>query len=165
MLSVTDATEPALEASPLARVEPEQATVPPAGVLVALLPAHDEEATLPAALASLAAQTRRPDRVVVVADNCTDRTEDVARAGGAEVFRTVGNTHKKAGALNQVLAGLLPALDDDDLVLVMDADSLLDPGFLAAARVMLDDRSPRHHRHHRGLGGVGGTFRGGPGGD
>ena len=73
---------------------------------MALLPAHDEEASLPAALASLAAQTRRPDRVVVVADNCTDRTEDVARAAGAEVFRTVGNTHKKAGALNQVLAGL-----------------------------------------------------------
>ena len=65
---------------------------------------------------------------MVVADNCTDRTEDVARAGGAEVFRTVDNTHKKAGALNQVLAGLLPGLDDDDLVLVMDADSLLDPG-------------------------------------
>jgi hypothetical protein len=83
LLSVTHATEPALEASPLDRVEPEQATVLPAGALVALLPAHDEEAALPAALASLAAQTRRADRVVVVADNCTDRTEDVARAGGA----------------------------------------------------------------------------------
>ena len=131
---------------------------------MALLPAHDEEATLPAALASLAAQTRPPDRVVVVADNCADRTEDVARAAGAEVFRTVENAHKKAGALNQVLAGLLPALDDDDLVLVMDADSLLDPGFLAAARARLAGSGPRHHRHRRGLGGVGGTFRGGPGG-
>ena len=131
---------------------------------MALLPAHDEEATLPAALASLAAQTRRPDRVVVVADNCTDRTEDVARAGGAEVFRTVGNTQKKAGALNQVLAGLLPGLSDEDLVLVMDADSLLDPGFLAAARARLAGSGPRHHLHRRGLGGVGGTFRGGPGG-
>jgi cellulose synthase/poly-beta-1,6-N-acetylglucosamine synthase-like glycosyltransferase len=100
----------------------------------------------------------------VVADNCTDRTEDVARAAGAEVFRTVENTHKKAGALNQVLAGLLPALDDDDLVLVMDADSLLDPGFLAAARAKLDGGSLLHQRHRRELGGVGGTFRGGPGG-
>jgi poly-beta-1,6-N-acetyl-D-glucosamine synthase len=164
LLSVTHATEPAFEASPLDRVEPEQATVLPAGTLVALLPAHDEEAALPAALASLAAQTRRADRVVVVADNCTDGTEDVARAGGAEVFRTVGNTHKKAGALNQVLAGLLPGLGDEDLVLVMDADSLLDPGFLAAARARLAGGGPRHHRHRRGLGGVGGTFRGGPGG-
>jgi cellulose synthase/poly-beta-1,6-N-acetylglucosamine synthase-like glycosyltransferase len=131
---------------------------------VALLPAHNEEANLPAALASLRAQTRRPDRIVVVADNCTDRTEELARAAGAEVFRTVDNGHKKAGALNQALSGLLPALHDDDLVLVMDADSLLDPRFLEAARAKLDGSSPLHERHRRELGGVGGTFRGGPGG-
>ncbi len=136
----------------------------PTGVLVALLPAHDEESTLPAALDSLEAQTRRPDRVVVVADNCTDRTEEVARAGGAEVFRTVGNTAKKAGALNQVLEVLLPTLGDDDLVLVMDADSLLDDTFLATARATLDGTRSLHERHRRELGGVGGTFRGGPGG-
>ena len=164
MSSVLDLSAPALSASPLGWVDHEQITVLPAAALGALLPAHDEEATLPAALASLAAQTRRPDRVVVVADNCTDRTEDVARAAGAEVFRTVGNTHKKAGALNQVLAGLLPGLGDEDLVLVMDADSLLDPGFLAAARARLVRTGPRHHRRRLGLGGVGGTFRGGPGG-
>ena len=121
MLSVTDATEPAFRASP--RLAARALVRDSAGLLVALLPAHDEEVALPAALASLAGQTRRPDRVVVVADNCTDRTEEVARAGGAEVFRTVGNTHKKAGALNQVLARVLPGLAEEDLVLVMDAVS------------------------------------------
>jgi biofilm PGA synthesis N-glycosyltransferase PgaC len=162
--SVLDVREPALE-PPVTSLSQRSLPHRQAGALVALLPAHDEEAALPAALASLAAQTRRPDRVVVVADNCTDRTEAVACAAGAEVFRTVDNPHKKAGALNQALAVLLPALDDDDLVLVMDADSLLDPGFLEAARAKLDGSSgPRHHRHRRGLGGVGGTFRGGPGG-
>lgn len=134
------------------------------GVLVALLPAHDEEATLPAALDSLAHQTRRPDRIIVVADNCTDRTEEVARAAGAEVFTTVGNTAKKAGALNQALDELLPTLEGDDLVLVMDADSLLDDTFLEVARGKLDGTHPLHERHRRELGGVGGTFRGGPGG-
>lgn len=97
-----------------------------------------------------------PDRVVVIADNCTDTTEALARARGVDVHVTVGNRHKKAGALNQVLDRLLVGLDDDDLVLVMDADSSLDPSFLEGAR--------RQLAADPGLGGVGGTFLGGPGG-
>ncbi|KRF34627.1 glycosyltransferase [Nocardioides sp. Soil805] len=130
-------------------------TVRPAGPLVALLPAHDEEASLGAALDSLRDQTRPPDRIVVVADNCTDRTVEIARARGVEVHETVGNSHKKAGALNQVLDLLLPTLGDHAQVLVMDADCTLDREFLAVARANLREG---------GLGGCGGTFRGGPGG-
>ena len=83
----------------------------PAGTVVrctVLIPAHDEEAVLALTLESLAEQTRPPDRVVVIADNCTDATVEVARAHGVEVFETVGNTEKKAGALNQQLALMLP---------------------------------------------------------
>ncbi|MEQ4499096.1 MAG: glycosyltransferase family 2 protein [Nocardioides kribbensis] len=134
------------------------------GRLVALLPAHDEEVGLPPALRSLAGQTRPPDRVVVIADNCTDRTEEVARELGAEVLTTVGNRHKKAGGLNQALDLLLPTLDDTDLVLVMDADSLLESRFLEVARATLDGSRPLSRRHRKELGGVGGTFQGGPGG-
>lgn len=132
--------------------------------VVALLPAHDEEASLGAALASLAAQSEPPHDVVVVADNCTDATADVARVHGARVLESVANPHKKAGALNQALALLLPGLADEDLVLVMDADSLLDPGFLAAAHALLDTPPTRGPARGRRLGGIGGTFRGGPGG-
>jgi poly-beta-1,6-N-acetyl-D-glucosamine synthase len=124
--------------------------------LVALLPAHNEEAGLPAALESLWGQSTPPDQVIVVADNCTDDTEQVARRHGAEVFVTVDNPHKKAGALNQVLGAVLPTLRPDDLVLVMDADSLLHSTFLQTARDHLGSGSD--------LGGVGGTFEGGPGG-
>lgn len=127
----------------------------PLGDLVALLPAHNEEDNIAAALRSLWAQASPPDRIVVVADNCTDRTADIARDEGAEVFVPQGNVHKKAGALNQALEMLLPRLEGHDLVLVMDADCALDPGFLQNARVKLLD--PQR-------GGVGGTFRGGPGG-
>jgi hypothetical protein len=41
---------------------------------------------------------------------------------GVTVFTTVGNTARKAGALNQALRHFLPMLDGNDLVLLMDAD-------------------------------------------
>ena len=97
-----------------------------------LIPAHNEAASIGATLDSLGAQDPAPNRVIVVADNCTDATESVARAHGAEVFVSVGNTHKKAGALNQALRELLDGLGDNDIVMCMDADTVLDDGFLAA---------------------------------
>jgi cellulose synthase/poly-beta-1,6-N-acetylglucosamine synthase-like glycosyltransferase len=107
-----------------------------------LIPAHNEEGTLGSTLTSLLAQSHRPERVVVVADNCTDGTVAIARRAGVEVVSTVDNTHKKAGALNQVLARLLPGQGDNDVVMVMDADTVLDPGFLeAAVRRFTDDRA------------------------
>jgi cellulose synthase/poly-beta-1,6-N-acetylglucosamine synthase-like glycosyltransferase len=122
--------------------------------VVALIPAHDEEEQIDAAIRSLREQESPPDMIVVCADNCTDRTAENARAAGAHVFETVGNTHKKAGALNQVLDCVLPELADDDAVLVMDADSFLAPTFIAEAREHLRD----------GVGGVGGVFTGRSGG-
>jgi cellulose synthase/poly-beta-1,6-N-acetylglucosamine synthase-like glycosyltransferase len=120
--------------------------------VVAVIPAHNEGATITGAIDGLLGQDRRPDRVVVVADNCADATARVAREAGAEVIETVGNTAKKAGAINQALAAILPALDDDALVLVQDADSALDQGFVSAAVRHLDEDDR--------LGAVGGTFRG-----
>ncbi len=117
-----------------------------------LIPAHNEEASLPLTLASLRSQRQLPDRVLVVADNCTDRTVEVARAHGADVYETVGNVHKKGGALNQALRDLLPTLGDNDTVMVMDADSQIGAGFLAeATRRFTDDRA---------LMAVGGLFEG-----
>jgi cellulose synthase/poly-beta-1,6-N-acetylglucosamine synthase-like glycosyltransferase len=97
-----------------------------------LIPAHNEAASIGATLDSLGTQEPAPDRIIVVADNCTDATASIAREHGAEVFVTMGNTHKKAGALNQALRGLLPGLGDNDVVMCMDADTVLDDGFIAA---------------------------------
>jgi len=71
--------------------------------ITVLIPAHNEAAGIGQTLLALGAQTRRPDRVLVIADNCTDDTAAIAIAAGAEVFQTAGNTEKKAGALNQAL--------------------------------------------------------------
>lgn len=122
------------------------------GVIVALIPAHNEEAQIGTTLTALRQQSRVPDRIVVVADNCRDATAQIARSvHGVDVIETVGNEHKKAGALNQALSMLLPGLDDDDVVLVQDADSQLDRDFIAAGIRELDSKP--------WLGAVGGTFR------
>ena len=107
-----------------------------------LIPAHNEEGCLAATLTSLDAQSHRPARIIVVADNCTDRTVEIAREAGVEVMASVDNVHKKAGALNQALRMVLPDQGDNDLVMVMDADTTLDPGFLdAAVARMSSDRA------------------------
>ena len=119
--------------------------------IIALIPAHNEEATLSAAVTGLREQTRTPDRIIVVADNCTDGTVALAHALGVEVFESVNNTHKKAGALNQVLASVLPEASPDDVILVQDADSALDLPFVENAFKRLSDTA---------YGAVGGVFRG-----
>ncbi|MBT8161677.1 MULTISPECIES: glycosyltransferase [Arthrobacter] len=117
-----------------------------------LIPAHNEEVSLPSTIASLMAQSHPPDRIIVVADNCTDSTVTLARKAGVEVFESVNNTKKKAGALNQALKWLLPGQGDNDVVMVMDADTRLDDGFLEVAVSRLTN--------DRALMAVGGLFYG-----
>jgi cellulose synthase/poly-beta-1,6-N-acetylglucosamine synthase-like glycosyltransferase len=125
-------------------------------VITVIIPAHNEAAGIGDTLISLRAQTIAPNRVIVVADNCTDATEAISLAAGAEVVRTVGNTDKKAGALNFVLAYLLPEAASEDMILVQDADSQLSRDFI--------ERSTAHLKSDSRLGAVGGVFRGGLGG-
>jgi biofilm PGA synthesis N-glycosyltransferase PgaC len=59
-----------------------------------------------------------------------------------DVFETVDNTNKKAGGLNQALPQVLEGLGPNDTVMVMDADTTLDAGFLeSAVRRLTDDRA------------------------
>jgi poly-beta-1,6-N-acetyl-D-glucosamine synthase len=139
----------------LERLRRDGRPAPPAGNSVritVLVPAHDEEDALPATLEALSDQTRQPDRVIVVADNCTDRTAAIAREMDYEAFETVDNHHKKGGALNQALAALLPEATADDVILIMDADTQLAERFLeiGAGRLEADPE----------LAAVGGVFYG-----
>lgn len=107
-----------------------------------LIPAHNEEDCLAETIASLQRQSVAPRRILVVADNCTDRTVAIAREAGVDVFESVANEHKKAGALNQALHEVLPDQGENDTVMIMDADTTLDAGFLAeAVRRFTDDRA------------------------
>ena len=92
------------------------------------------------ALESVLRQSRPVDRIIVVSDNSTDKTVQIARLRanrGVEVVETVNNTHRKAGALNQVLAWLLPSLSWNDAILGMDADTVLSRRYVERAEARL----------------------------
>jgi cellulose synthase/poly-beta-1,6-N-acetylglucosamine synthase-like glycosyltransferase len=120
-----------------------------------LVPAHNEEAKLGETLDALMRQDRLPDRVVVVADNCTDRTIEIARQRGFEVFESSNNKDKKAGALNQALPVFLAQAGPNDTFMIMDADTHLKQGFIRSA--------VQHFTRDRGLSAIGGLFFGEPG--
>jgi GT2 family glycosyltransferase len=83
---------------------------------------------------SLPAAVRQPDATVLVVDNaCTDATARVAEAHGARRLALARRT-SYAAALN---AGLTAA--DGDLVALVNADCVLDAGFLDAARAPFAD--------------------------
>lgn len=105
-----------------------QPAAPSGSRLLVLVPAQDAEATIAATLRSLQAQTRVPDRVVVLADDCLDDTEQVARGfAGVTVLRTVENPDGRAGALT---TGWRRFRTGVDLVAVVDADTVLAPDCL-----------------------------------
>lgn len=107
---------------------------PPVRFLV-LVPARDEEACIGATLTAIERDRRAGDTVLVVADHCRDGTADIARAHGAVVLERRGGEPGRAQARQ---AGLDHARDLEwDAVVFIDADSLVEPGFLGACERML----------------------------
>jgi cellulose synthase/poly-beta-1,6-N-acetylglucosamine synthase-like glycosyltransferase len=110
--------------------------------IVFLVPAHDEEVLIAHTVTSLRAQDypveRRP--IVVIADNCSDRTADIAAAAGASVLvRQDTQRRGKPYALQWALRRI--PIDDYDAVVVVDADAVVDVGYaraLAAAGPLHD---------------------------
>jgi len=75
------------------------------------------------------AQLRDGDRLVVVADNCSDRTGEIAEATGAEVvYRSDLTQRGKSFALDFGLRHL--EMDPPDIVIIIDADCGLSEGVL-----------------------------------
>lgn len=98
--------------------------------LLFLIPAHNEELLLGRTLDSLQRLDYPADRfdVVVIADNCEDRTAEIARdAGAACLERDDPESRGKPRAIEWALGRI--DLDRFDGVVITDADSLLDPGF------------------------------------
>ncbi|WP_052051057.1 glycosyltransferase family 2 protein [Leptolyngbya sp. KIOST-1] len=99
--------------------------------LAVLVPAHNEAGGIGATLATITPQLRPSDRLVVIADNCTDSTAAEARQAGATVIERQDFTRRGKGyALDFGLRHL--ADNAPDLVVFVDADCTLHPGALAA---------------------------------
>jgi len=97
--------------------------------LAVLVPAHDEAVGIAATLSSIRSQLKPADRLLVVADNCTDDTADVARRCGAEVVeRQEGRLRGKGYALDFGLRHLAP--DPPSVLVIVDADCTLGEGCL-----------------------------------
>jgi 1,2-diacylglycerol 3-beta-glucosyltransferase len=108
--------------------------------IAVLIPAHDEELLIGSTLASLTA-VDYPDRLVsvhVVADNCTDRTVEIAEAAGVDVHvRTDAENPGKGPALGWLIDRLRQRGEDIEAFAFVDADTTVSPQFLRAAEAML----------------------------
>lgn len=106
-------------------VHPKLAPLP----LAVLIAAHDEESVIEACIRSLKAQDYTAFDVYVVADNCTDRTAELARRSGARVHVRTSEGNSTKG---QALAWLWRRLPRHAYggVLVLDADNVAEKSFL-----------------------------------
>lgn len=103
---------------------------------ILILPAHNEEAVIGNLISSLKELDYPKDLydIQVIADNCTDNTEKIARDMGTKVFvrtETDPNKKTKGYALQAFLKTLLSDKNMDyDAFCVFDADNIVDKNFL-----------------------------------
>jgi cellulose synthase/poly-beta-1,6-N-acetylglucosamine synthase-like glycosyltransferase len=113
----------------MASMEPKRESAP-AGRrprLAVLVPAHNEARGIQDCLTTISGQLQKADRLLVVADNCTDDTAALAASAGAEVVERRDAARRGKGyALDFGIRHL--AADPPETLLVIDADCRLDAG-------------------------------------
>ncbi|MEO0796758.1 MAG: glycosyltransferase family 2 protein [Verrucomicrobiota bacterium] len=83
-----------------------------------IIPSYQAERYLPETLASVAAQTMRPQEVIVVNDGSTDRTEEIARLSGARILNNehnLGLAESLNRGISNAVCEWLGFVDADDL--------------------------------------------------
>ncbi len=105
------------------------------GTFAIVVAAHNEERVIGGLLKSLDELTYPRELFVdlVVADNCTDNTADIARGFGATVYeRTNGEKRGKGFALEYAFDKIFALDKKYDHIAVFDADNVADHNFLLA---------------------------------
>ena len=100
---------------------------------MAIVPAHNEEAVIKNLVESLKAQNYPKELydIYVIADNCTDKTAEIAKDAGAIVLKRFDEAHKTKGyALNWFLKQKIDEKADYDAFCVFDADNIVDKNFI-----------------------------------
>ncbi|WP_338641745.1 glycosyltransferase family 2 protein [Burkholderia pyrrocinia] len=100
--------------------------------IAVIVPAHDESRSIAATLDALLPDLTARDRVVVVADNCSDDTAAIAARLGAEAISRVDAERRGKGfALEYGVAHLAGGAAPPDAVVFVDADCRVAPGAIA----------------------------------
>jgi cellulose synthase/poly-beta-1,6-N-acetylglucosamine synthase-like glycosyltransferase len=97
--------------------------------LAILMPAHDEALLIAATVAGVRTQLQASDRLVVIADNCSDQTATLARAAGAEVIERSDPVRRGKGYALDFGVQYLKS-DPPELLVILDADCQLADGAL-----------------------------------
>ena len=93
--------------------------------VVVLIPAHNESRGILPTLADARPQLHHNDQLLVVADNCTDDTADIAKAAGAQVIER--NDPERLGKGYALDFGFRSLHDGDpEIIIVIDADCRLE---------------------------------------
>ncbi|HLH23994.1 MAG TPA: glycosyltransferase [Chloroflexota bacterium] len=100
--------------------------------LAVLVPAHNEAALIAATVRAARAAAAPPAAVFVVADHCEDATAAAARTAGARVFERHEGPAGKGAAIAWFLRAAGDELASVDGLVILDADSRVRPGALAA---------------------------------
>jgi cellulose synthase/poly-beta-1,6-N-acetylglucosamine synthase-like glycosyltransferase len=101
--------------------------------LVVLIPAHNEEVCIAETLRSVKGQLREGDGILVVADNCEDRTAAIARDAGAEVIERFDVDHRGKGYALSFGVDHLKGLERAPKVaIIIDADCTAGAGAIEA---------------------------------
>ncbi len=104
--------------------------------LAVIIPAHNEEQGIPKTLDSILACTNPPGLgdIVVIADNCTDKTAAVAAAYDVTVLERNDDANRGKGyALNYTFTRLLEDGSHDGFIII-DADTYVDENIFAEFR-------------------------------
>lgn len=99
--------------------------------LAVVVPAHNEASGIEATVSGLRRQLAPKDRLLVVADNCSDETAAIARAAGAEVFERRDLEKRGKGFALDAGVRHLAATGAPEVVIIVDADCEVADGALA----------------------------------
>jgi cellulose synthase/poly-beta-1,6-N-acetylglucosamine synthase-like glycosyltransferase len=114
--------------------------LPQLPALAIVVPAHNESASITSTINNLLAECQRDGHahLWVIADNCTDDTAARAQTAGAQVLeRNDAQLRGKGHALEFAFATLASRQPELAWFIVIDADSHVDQGFLAAMRAAM----------------------------
>ena len=93
--------------------------------IAVLMPAHDEAAGIAPVIAAVKQRLGPHDRLLVVADNCSDDTAGIARRAGAEVVERFDTSRRGKGyALDFGVRRL--AARPPEIVVIVDADCIVE---------------------------------------